>query len=88
MLLPFFYKFTQLTYESTMETYNLVRIIQEYQAEKQKVNQIRQMQELVDIMLRRAITRKDEGQLIEMSKRISAFYLKELFPQKINDFAY
>ena len=41
------------------------------------------MQELVDIMLRRAITRKDEGQLREMSKRISSFYLKELFPQKL-----
>ena len=57
-------------------------------AEKQKINQIRQMQELVDIMLRRAITRKDEGQLREMSKRISAFYLKEIFPQKIDDFQY
>ncbi|TFG20070.1 MAG: hypothetical protein EU530_04410 [Promethearchaeota archaeon] len=71
-----------------MEAYNLVKIIQEYQVEKQKINQINQMQELVDIMLRRAITRKDEGQLREMSKRISSFYLKELFPQKIDDFAY
>ena len=67
-----------------MEAYDLVKIIQEYQnSENIKVNQ---MQELVDIMLRRAISRKDEGQLREMSKRISAFYLKEIFPQKIEDF--
>ncbi|MHA1111287.1 MAG: hypothetical protein ACTSRE_09300 [Promethearchaeota archaeon] len=67
-----------------MEAYDLVKIIQEYQSsENIKVNQ---MQELVDIMLRRAISRKDEGQLREMSKRISAFYLIELFPQKIEDF--
>ena len=71
-----------------MEAYDLVKIIQEYQAEKQQLNQINQMQELVDIMLRRAITQKDEGQLREMSKRISAFYLKEVFPHKIDDFAY
>lgn len=69
-----------------MEAYDLVKIIQEYQtSEAVRCNQ---MQELVDIMLRRAISRKDEGQLREMSKRISAFYLKELFPQKIDDFAY
>jgi hypothetical protein len=66
-----------------MEAYNLVKIIQEHQ---NSTNQVNQMHELVDIMLRRAITRKDEGQLREMSKRISAFYLKEIFPQKIDDF--
>ncbi len=69
-----------------METYDLVKIIQEYQ--NSPSNRVNQMQELVDIMLRRAISQKDEGQLREMSKRISAFYLKELFPRKINDFAY
>ena len=66
-----------------MEAYDLVRIIQDYQ---QVNHQINQMQELVDIMLRRSMTRKDEGQLREMSKRISAHYLKELFPMKIEDF--
>jgi hypothetical protein len=66
-----------------MEAYDLVKIIHEYQ---NPTNQVNQMQELVDIMLRRAINSKDEGQLREMSKRISAFYLKEIFPQKIDDF--
>lgn len=67
-----------------MEAYDLVKIIQEYQ---NPTNQVNQMQELVDIMLRRAMTRRDEGQLREMSKRISAYYLKSLFPQKIEDFS-
>jgi hypothetical protein len=66
-----------------METYDLVRIIKEYQ---NPTNRINHMQELVDIMLRRAISTKDEGQLREMSKRISAYYLKEIFPRKIEDF--
>ncbi|MBN2155109.1 MAG: hypothetical protein JW776_03630 [Candidatus Lokiarchaeota archaeon] len=66
-----------------MESYDLVKIIQTYQNPSSQINQ---MQELIDIMLRRAISRKDEGQLREMSKRISAFYLKEIFPQKIEDF--
>ena len=69
-----------------MEAYDLVKVIQEYQtSEAVRCNQ---MQELVDIMMRRTITKADEGQLIEMSKRISAFYLKELFPHKVDDFAY
>ena len=66
-----------------MEAYDLVKIIQDYQQVNQQINQ---MQELVDIMLRRSITGRDEGQLREMSKRISAYYLKELFPGKIEDF--
>jgi hypothetical protein len=69
-----------------METYELVKIIQEYQNSAQV--RVNQMRELVDIMMRRNITKADEAQLREMSKRISAFYLKELFPEKVDDFAY
>ncbi len=69
-----------------MEAYDLVKIIQEYQTNE--TVRCNQMHELIDIMLRRAISRKDEGQLREMSKRISAYYLKEVFPQKIDDFAF
>jgi hypothetical protein len=69
-----------------MEAYELVKIIQEYQNSAQV--RVNQMRELVDIMMRRTITKADEGQLREMSKRISAYYLKELFPEKVDDFAY
>jgi hypothetical protein len=74
----------QLSIEWTMEAYDLVKIIQRYQNPS---NQINQMHELIDIMLRRAISRKDEAQLREMSKRISAYYLKEIFPEKIENFS-
>ncbi len=84
MIPSFLIGINQISFEYPMESYDLVKIIQQYQ---NPVNQINQMQELIDIMLRRAISRKDEGQLREMSKRISAYYLKEIFPDKIEDFS-